>query len=58
MSDETMEEVIAELIAYKKFNSDWQQYIEKSKVVASYNNRLATMAAPGIDDYDIINTKC
>ena len=48
MSDETREEIIAELRAYKKTNTDWQQDIEKSKVVASYNNRLATMAAPGI----------
>ena len=49
MSDETREEIIAELRAYKNFNIDWQQDIEKSKVVASYNNRLASMmAAPGI----------
>ena len=59
MTDETREEIIAELRAYKEFNTDWQQDIEKSKVVASYNNRLASMAAPGIDDYDIINiTEC
>ena len=49
-ADETREEIISELRAYKKNNIDWQKEIEKSKVVASYNNRLASMAAPGIDD--------
>jgi hypothetical protein len=38
-------EIEAELQAYKHANPDWLGNLEKGKIVASYNNRLA--ALPG-----------
>eukprot|EP00597_Dinobryon_sp_UTEXLB2267_P016680 CAMPEP_0201094074 /NCGR_PEP_ID=MMETSP0812-20130820/2494_1 /ASSEMBLY_ACC=CAM_ASM_000668 /TAXON_ID=98059 /ORGANISM="Dinobryon sp., Strain UTEXLB2267" /LENGTH=575 /DNA_ID=CAMNT_0047346531 /DNA_START=21 /DNA_END=1748 /DNA_ORIENTATION=+ len=43
MSDETREEIVSELRAYKAANLDWLTNLEKAKVVASYNNLLASM---------------
>ena len=50
MSDETREEIVSELRAYKIANPNWLRDVEMAKVVASYNNRLASMspAQPGI----------
>ena len=49
MSDETREEIVSELRAYKVANPNWLRDVEMAKVVASYNNRLASMspAQPG-----------
>ena len=49
MSEETREEIVFEL-AYKVANPNWITDVEMAKVVASYNNRLASMSpapAPG-----------
>ena len=48
MSDETREEIVSELRAYKVANPNWLTNVEMAKVVASYNNRLASMSpTPG-----------
>ena len=50
MSEETREEIVFELRAYKVANPNWITDVEMAKVVASYNNRLASMCpapAPG-----------
>ena len=50
MSEETREEIVFELRAYKVANPNWITDVEMAKVVASYNNRLASMSpapAPG-----------
>ena len=43
-ADETREEIVSELRVYKNANVDWVTDVEKAKVVASYNNRLASMS--------------
>ena len=50
MSEKTREEIASELRAYKVANPNWITDVEMAKVVASYNNRLASMCpapAPG-----------
>ena len=47
MIDDTKEEILSELRAYKAANPNWQTD-QKSSVVASYNNRLASLSARGI----------
>jgi len=47
MSEETREEIVSELRAYKVANPNWIADLEMAKVVASFNNRLASMS-PGI----------
>ncbi len=44
MSEETREEIVSELRAYKVANPNWITDVEMAKVVASYNNRLASMS--------------
>ena len=44
MSDETREEIVSELRAYKVANPNWLRDVEMAKVVASYNIRLASMS--------------
>ena len=44
MSDETREEIVSELRSYKVANPNWLRDVEMAKVVASYNNRLASMS--------------
>ena len=44
MSDETREEIVTELRAYKVANPNWLRDVDMAKVVASYNNRLASMS--------------
>ena len=46
MSEETREETVSELRAYKGANPNWITDIEMAQVVASYNNRLASMSPP------------
>mmetsp|Transcript_26404 Transcript_26404/g.37749 ORF Transcript_26404/g.37749 Transcript_26404/m.37749 type:complete len:144 (-) Transcript_26404:1645-2076(-) len=47
MSDETREEIVSELRAYKAANLDWLTNLEKSKVVAAYRNQLASIPPGG-----------
>jgi len=47
MSEETREEIVSELRAYKIANPNWVADVEMAKVVASFNNRLAPMSPPG-----------
>jgi hypothetical protein len=44
MAEETREEIVSELRAYKVANPNWITDVEMAKVVASYNNRLASMS--------------
>jgi len=46
MSDETREEIVSELRAYKAANLDWLTNLEKAKVVAAYRNQLASIPPP------------
>ena len=39
-AEETREEIVSELRAYKVANPNWITDVEMAKVVASYNNRL------------------
>ena len=48
MLDETKEEIVSELRAYKVANPNWLRDAEMAKVVASYNNRLASMSSPAV----------
>ena len=50
MAEETREEIVSELRAYKVANPNWITDVERATVVASFNNRLASMSpvpAPG-----------
>jgi hypothetical protein len=48
MLEETREEIVSELRAYKVANPNWITNVKMAQVVASYNNRLAAMS-PGVN---------
>ena len=54
MSDETREEILSELRAYKVANPNWLRDVEMAKVVASYNIRLASMSPAQPGNYFIV----
>ena len=54
MLDETREEIVSELRAFKVANPNWLRDVEMAKVVASYNIRLASMSPAQSGNYFIV----